>query len=112
MVEGTYGGWSALTHGLGIGQRRLIDASIRPMLAMEVIFWNCEMPRASSAVRELKKKEQIMSAAASTVSAQSMKIARVKKQIGAIVTGSTLRNPSTSRRRRSSTTPSSKTWSS
>ena len=51
-----------------------------------------------------------MSAAASTVPAQSVKIAKVKKQIGAIVTGINLAQPTTPRRVRNFTTLSSKTW--
>jgi hypothetical protein len=61
---------------------------------MGVISWNCEMPRGSSAIRGLRKKEpKIMSAAASTGPAQSRKIAKVKEQIGAIVTGIDLAQP-------------------
>ena len=53
-----------------------------------------------------------MSAAASTVPAQSMKIAKVKEQIGAIVTGIDLAQPIDAATRRELYDASSKMWSS
>ena len=51
-----------------------------------------------------------MSAAASTITAQAMKIAKVKEHIGAIATGIDLAQPIDARRRKSCTTPPSRTW--
>jgi alpha-ketoglutarate-dependent taurine dioxygenase len=81
---------TVLGRDMMMGQH-LIDAGVRPMLSARVAFRNRHTRPPQSAGQDMRG--QIMSDAASRIPTQSMKIAKVKEHIGAIVTGVDLAHP-------------------